>query len=129
MSGKLAQTNTIVGTPVKYICALDQKTAFEGRAEVKLMGLPSGVTAEAKSITKDDKEIVFDIITATNAVKGMHRTVFVAMNMKVNGQQITQSFASGGALRIDPTRQQLAEVKPEAKPAKPTAKTTPKTGK
>ena len=126
MSGKLAQTNTIVGTPVKYICALDQKTAFEGRAELKLMGLPSGVTAEAKSITKDDKEIVFDIITATNAVKGMHRTVFVAMNMKVNGQQITQSFASGGALRIDPTRQQLAEAKPETKPA---AKTPSKSGK
>ena len=126
VSGKLAQTNTIVGTPVKFICALDQKTAFEGRAEVKLMGLPSGVTAEAKSITKDDKEIVFDIITATNAVKGMHRTVFVAMNMKVNGQQITQSFASGGALRIDPTRQQLAEAKPETKPA---AKTPSKSGK
>lgn len=126
VSGKLAQTNTVVGNPVKFTCALDQKTAFEGRAEVKLMGLPSGVTAEAKSITKDDKEIVFDIVTATNAVKGMHRTVFVAMNLKLNGQQVTQSFASGGALRIDPIRQQVAEAKPEAKPA---AKTTPKTGK
>lgn len=124
VSGKLAQTNTIVGNPVKFTCALDQKTAFEGRAEVKLMGLPSGVTAEAKSITKDDKEIVFDIVTATNAVKGMHRTVFVAMNLKLNGQQVTQSFASGGALRIDPVRQQVAEAKPEAKPAsKPAAKT------
>lgn len=126
VTGKLAQTNTVVGNPVKFTCALDQKTAFEGRAEVKLMGLPSGVTAEAKSITKDDKEVVFDIVTATNAVKGMHRTVFVAMNLKLNGQQVTQSFASGGALRIDPIRQQVAEAKPEAKPA---AKATPKTGK
>ncbi|MBI5800736.1 MAG: pre-peptidase C-terminal domain-containing protein [Verrucomicrobia bacterium] len=117
VNGKLAQTNTIVGTPVKFICALDQKTAFAGRAEVKLMGLPAGVTAEPKSITKDDKEIIFDIVTATNAVKGMHRTVFVAMNMKVNGQQISQTFAGGGALRIDPVRQLVAEVKPEAKPA------------
>lgn len=117
VSGKLAQTNTVVGTPVKFVCALDQKTPFDGRAEVKLMGLPAGVTAEPKSITKDDKEIVFDITTATNAVKGMHRTVFVAMNLKINGQQVTQSFASGGALRIDPVRQQLAAAKSDAKSA------------
>lgn len=127
--GKLTQTNTIVGNPVKFVCSLDQKTPFEGRAEVKLMGLPAGATAEPKSITKDDKEVIFDVNVATNAVKGMHRTVFVAMNMKLNGQQITQSFAGGGALRIDPVRQQVAEVKPTAKPATPAAKTTPKTGK
>jgi len=127
--GKLVQTNAIVGNPVKFVCSLDQRTPFEGRAEVKLTGLPAGATAEAKSITKDDKEVVFDVNVATNAVKGMHRTVFVAMNMKLNGQQITQSFASGGALRIDPVRQQVAEAKPVAKPATPAAKTTPKTGK
>ena len=129
VTGKLTQTNTIVGTPVKFACTLDQKTPFEGRAEVKLTGLPAGVTAEPKSITKDDKEVIFDVNVATNAVKGMHRTVFVAMNMKLNGQQITQTFAGGGALRIDPVRQQIAEVKPAAKPATPAAKTTPKTGK
>ena len=116
VGGKITQTNTIIGTPVKLICSLDQKTPFDGRAEVKLMGLPAGATAEAKSITKDDKEIVFDVNTATNAVKGMHRTLFVAMNLKLKGQDVTQTFASSGALRIDPPRQQLAEAKPEAKP-------------
>jgi hypothetical protein len=125
VSGKLAQTNTVVGNPVKFICSLDQKTPFEGRAEVKLMGLPAGVTAESKSITKDDKEVVFDVNAATNAVKGMHRTVFVAMNLKLNGQQVTQTFASGGSLRIDPPRQQVAE----AKPAAVTPKAAPKSGK
>ncbi len=126
VSGKITQTNTIVGTPVKLLCTLDQKTPFEGRAEVKLMGLPAGTTAEPKSITKDDKEIVFDVITATNAVKGMHRSLFVAMNLTLKGQDVTQTFASSGALRIDPTRQQLAEAKP-AEP-KPVVK-SPKPGK
>lgn len=116
VGGKITQTNTIIGTPVTLVCTLDQKTPFEGRAEVKLMGLPAGATAEPKSITKDDKEVVFSVNTATNAVKGMHRTLFVAMNLKLKGQDITQTFASSGALRIDPTRQQLAEAKPEAKP-------------
>jgi len=125
VSGKLAQTNTVVGNPVKFICSLDQKTPFEGRAELKLMGLPAGVTAEPKSITKDDKEVVFDVNAATNAVKGMHRTVFVAMNLKLNGQQVTQTFASGGSLRIDPPRQQVAEAKPAVAPQK----TAPKSGK
>lgn len=125
VGGRLTQTNTVVGNPVKFVCALDQKTSFEGRAEVKLMGLPAGVTAEPKSITKEDKEIVFDVNAATNAVKGMHRTVFVAMNLKLNGQQVTQTFASGGSLRIDPPRQQVAEAKPVAPPQK----TTPKSGK
>ena len=116
VGGKITQTNTIIGTPVTLVCTLDQKTPFEGRAEVKLMGLPAGATAEPKSITKDDKEVVFKVNTATNAVKGMHRTLFVAMNLKLKGQDVTQTFASSGALRIDPTRQQLAEAKPEAKP-------------
>jgi hypothetical protein len=126
IGGKITQTNTIIGTPVQLVCTLEQKTPFEGRAEVKLMGLPAGATADPKSITKDDKEIVFDVNTATNAVKGMHRTLFVAMNMNLKGQQITQSFASSGALRIDPLRQQVAEAKPEPKPA---AKTPSKSGK
>ncbi|NDA67776.1 MAG: hypothetical protein EBY09_14240, partial [Verrucomicrobia bacterium] len=110
----------------KLLCTLEQKTPFEGRAEVKLMGLPAGATAEPKSITKDDKEIVFDVNTATNAVKGMHRTLFVAMNLKLKGQDVTQTFASSGALRIDPTRQQLAEAKTESKPVQ---KTPTKPGK
>lgn len=126
VSGKITQTNTIVGTPVQLLCTLDQKTPFEGRAEVNLMGLPAGTTAAPKSITKDDKEIVFDVITATNAVKGMHRSLFVAMNLKLKGQDVTQTFAASGALRIDPTRQQLAEAKPEAQPMK---KTPAKPGK
>ncbi|NBV23711.1 MAG: peptidase [Proteobacteria bacterium] len=129
VSGKLAQTNTIIGTPVKMICTLDQKTPFDGRAEVKLMGLPAGATAEPKSITKDDKEIVFDVNTATNAVKGMHRTLFVAMNLKLKGQDVTQTFASSGALRIDPTRQQLAEAKTEAKPVQKTPSKSSKSSK
>lgn len=127
VTGKIMQTNTIVGTPVKLLCTLDQRTPFEGRAEVKLVSLPAGATAEPKFITKADKEIVFDVITATNAVKGMHRSLFVAMNLKVNGQQITQTFAGGGALRIDPVRQQLAEAKPAATPKK--ALITSKPGK
>lgn len=116
VGGKIAQTNTIIGTPVKLVCTLDQKTPFEGRAEVKLMGLPAGATAAPKSITKDDKEIVFEVNTATNAVKGMHRSLFVAMNLNLKGQDVTQTFASSGALRIDPVRQQLAEARPEPKP-------------
>lgn len=128
VNGKLTQTNAVVGTPVKFVCTLDQKTPFEGRAEVMLTGLPAGVTAGSKSITKDDKEIVFDVNVATNAIKGMHRTVFVAMNMKFNGQQIGQSFASGGSLRIDPVRQPIAEAKPAAKAVTPAVKPTPKTG-
>ena len=128
VGGKITQTNTIVGTPVRLLCTLDQKTPFEGRAEVKLMGLPAGTTAEAKSITKDDKEIVFDVITATNAVKGMHRSLFVAMNLKIKGQDVTQTFAPSGALRIDPTRQQLAEAKPKPEP-KPVQKSPTKPGK
>jgi len=47
------------------------------------------------------------------------------MNLKLNGQQVTQTFASGGSLRIDPPRQQVAEAKPAVAPQK----TAPKSGK
>ena len=127
VGGKILQTNTLGGGSVKLRCELEQKTAFEGKAEVKLLGLPAGVTAEPKFVTKDDKEIFFDINTTTNATKGVHRSLFCSLSLKLNGQTVSQSFASAGAIRIDTPRTLVADAKPGAasaakKPKKPEAK-------
>jgi hypothetical protein len=119
VGGKIVQTNTLVGTSVKLRCELEQKTPFEGKAEVRLMGLPGGANAEPKYITKEDKEIFFEVNTTTNAVKGMHRSLFVAMDLKLKGQPVTQTFAGSGALRLDGPRAQLAEARPATPATKP----------
>ena len=114
VSGKIIQTNTLVGTSVKLRCELEQKTPFEGKAEIKLVGLPSGVSAAPKFITKDDKMVIFDLNTATNATKGMHRSVFCSMSLTLNGQTVAQSLAAGGAIRLDVPRTLVADAKPAA---------------
>ena len=114
VGGKIIQTNTLVGTSVKLRCELEQKTPFDGKAEIKLVGLPSGVTAEPKFITKDDKNVIFDLTTTTNATKGMHRSVFCSMSLAINGQTVAQTLAPNGAIRLDVPRTLVADAKPAA---------------
>ena len=114
VSGKIVQTNALVGTSFKLRCELEQKTPFDGKAEIKLVGLPSGVTAEPKFFTKDDKNVIFDVTTATNATKGMHRSVFCSMSLTLNGQTVAQTLAPAGAIRIDVPRTLVADAKPAA---------------
>ena len=116
--GKLEMTNVLVGNSTKMVCKLDQKIPFEGKANVKLLGLPSGVTADDRLITKDQTEVVFNITTATNAMKGLHRTLFCSVVISKGDEHITQSVGGGGVIRLEGPKVLLAEAKPAQPPSK-----------
>ncbi len=80
---------------------LDQKIPFEGKARLVLLGLPQGVTAEEREITKDDKEVKFPIKATPEAQVGQAKQLFVQFNLIKDGEPMTNSFAGGGILRVD----------------------------
>ena len=80
---------------------LDQKIPFEGKARLVLLGVPQGVTAEEREITKDDKEVKFNIKAAPDAQVGQARQLFVQFNLIRDGEPMVNTFAGGGILRVD----------------------------
>jgi hypothetical protein len=80
---------------------LEQKNAFEGKAKVALIGLPQGVTAEEREITKDDTEVKFPLKATPTAQVGQAKTIFVSFTLVRGGETMTDTVANGGILRVD----------------------------
>jgi hypothetical protein len=117
---KIEMASTEPGKPARVFCNLDQKVAFEGKADCKLLGLPNGATTSDATFTKDDKQVVFDVATTTATPVGQHKSLFCAVTIMKDGEPIAHSLGGGGCLRIDPPKPAATEVasaKPAEKPA------------
>jgi len=101
VGGTLVRTYIDQGGEGNMTLKLDQKNAFEGKAKVALVGLPQGVTAEEREITKDDKEVKFTLKATPEAMVGQHKTVFASFTLLRDGEPMTNTIASGGILRVD----------------------------
>ncbi len=112
VGGGLVRTYIDQGSEGTMTLKLDQKTPFEGKAKVVLLGLPQGVTAEEKEITKDDKEVRFTLKATPAAQVGQHKTVIASFTLIKDGEPMTSTVASGGILRVDKASAQpkVAEV-------------------
>ncbi len=111
VAGELVMTAVPQGGAGDMVCRIEQRRPFEGKAKIRLLGLPSGVTAEEREFTKDDKEIVFHLTANEKSPKGQHKTLFCGVDVPMNGDVVLHSIAPQGALRIDP-----APAKAGAKP-------------
>ena len=80
---------------------LDQKVPFEGKAKLVLQGLPNGVTAEEKEITKADTVMKFEIKADPKSPAGQHRQLFCQFKLLKDGEEMLSNFAQGGVLRVD----------------------------
>ncbi len=99
--GKFEAATTERGKSVKVVCKLEQKVPFEGKATLELLGLPSNTTAEKREITKDSKEVTFDVVTTEKSPAGLHKQLFCSLEVKVNGEIVKHTVATSGFLRID----------------------------
>ena len=64
------------GKPGVVLCKLDHHKTFEGKAKVKLLGLPAKVTAPELEIDKTTSELNFQLTTAADSPKGQHKNLF-----------------------------------------------------
>lgn len=102
VAGNMPIATTIQGYPTQVKCEITQKLEFPGKATVELLGLPTGATTHTVEMTKDSKEIVFNIVTAPDARVGLHRSLLCQMTVSYNDTQVTQTFGDRGTLRVDP---------------------------
>ena len=105
------------GKASQIIAKLEQKIPFEGKAKVKLMGLPDKVTAPEREISKADQEIVFPLSVDASVSPGSHKQLFCSVTFKKGDETIVQNIGAGGVLRIVPPKKS-AEAKKVAS-AKP----------
>jgi hypothetical protein len=106
LTGKIETLWVNPGKPGKLTVNLDHPKPFEGKATVRLIGLPDKVTTAEKEITKDDQEVVFDLTVDPKCPTGSHKNLFCAVDVKQDGHVIPHNIAHGGILRIVPPKKE-----------------------
>ena len=79
------------GQTVEMTVGLTQRHRFEGNAELQLIRLPSGVTAEKSSVTADGESAVFQLKVAEDARLGRHRGVGCQVQLHIEGEPVRYS--------------------------------------
>ena len=125
LAGKMQMAAVEQSTTSQVVCELTQNVKFEGKAKLELLGLPSNTTAEAREITAEDTKVIFDVVAAPKAAPGQSSSMFVQATIKKDGEDVVQSLAKGGVIRIDPARANAAPKPAQTASAAP-APTAPK---
>jgi hypothetical protein len=89
---------------------LQSAKPFEGKAKIRLLGLPEKVTAEEKEITKEDRQVTFDVKADPKCSPGSSKNLFCAVDVMQNGAVIPHTIASGGILRVTPEKKGATHV-------------------
>jgi len=110
VTGKIETLAANPGESPKLICKLDQKKPFDGKATLKLMGLPEKITASEAEITSEDKEVVFNLKIDPKCPFGSHKQLFCAADIKANSQSIPHNIGAGGVLRVVPPKNKETKV-------------------
>lgn len=101
VTGKIVRTSTDQGEPATVVCQLTQLTPFDGKAKIKLLGLPNKVTAPEMEITSADQEVQFAVATEAGSPAGQHKGLFCEISFDKEGERLVENTAQGGVLRID----------------------------
>ena len=108
------------GKPTEVLCKVEIGGKFDGKATVKLIGLPVKATAPDVDLTAGTAEVVFPVTTEAETPVGKHK-LFCQVIATVNGETLTQR-AGGTELRIDkPLPPKPAPVAAAPEPTKPDA--------
>lgn len=126
VSGKIEMASVVQGEVAPVVASLTQNTPFEGKATVRLVGLPPNATTEPKEITSADTQVAFDVKTDAKTPPGQHKTLFCVVTVTgAGGEPIVHNIAGGGVLRVDAPKPDVpkpavaAAAKPTSQPAKP----------
>jgi hypothetical protein len=125
MLATLQMTAAEQGKPTAVLCKLDQKVPFEGKAKVKLLGLPPNATAQEIEIAATDKEVTIPVTVDAKTPIGTHQTLFCRVTVMKDGSEIIHNLARGGVLRVDappPPKKDAPPPPPVQTAAKPPAK-------
>ena len=91
------------GERKKYVWTVRHHQAFEGRATVRLLGLPKGVVVDGSEpfLTSTASQVSFSLIATDIALLGQAKDLICEVTVPVGEQTIVQRTGRG-TLRIDP---------------------------
>ena len=104
LTGKIETLWVNPGKSGKLTVNLQPTKPFEGKATIRLCGLPERVTAPERTITKDDQEVEFDLTVDPKCPAGSYRNLFCAVDVPEDGRVIPHTIAAGGILRVVPPK-------------------------
>ena len=110
LAGKIETAWSNPGKPARLTVNLEPAKPFDGKARMQLCGLPEKITAPEKEITKDDREVVFDITVDAKCATGTYRNLFCAVDVPERGRTIPHTIAAGGMIRIVPPKKEVVKV-------------------
>ncbi len=120
----LAATAIEQGAAGQLAVTVEHIKPFEGEAALELVGLPNEVTAEARKITKDASQVVFDLATTVKSPAGNHNTVRCRAVLTENGEPIVHLLGPGELRILTPAPKKVDET-PQPEPAPQPAETKP----
>jgi hypothetical protein len=104
LSGKIETLWLNPGKSGKLTVNLQQKKLFDGKATIRLCGLPEKVTCAEKHVTKEDQEVVFDVTADPACAPGSFKNLFCSLEIRQDGELIPHNIAHGGILRVVPPK-------------------------
>jgi hypothetical protein len=110
LSGKIETLSAHPGESEKLTVNVQQLKPFDGKAKVRLMGLPEKITAPEIELSKDDKTVSFDVALDSKCQTGSFKNLFCAVDIVANGEKIPHNIAAGGILRVLPVKAETAKV-------------------
>lgn len=122
----LQRSSVELGNETEIVGAVELLKELKAAATVELVGLPHKVTAEPMQITKDTKELVFKIKTATDSPAGNHKNIFCKVVVTENAEPITHARLGSTELRVDKPLPKPVAVAPKKVAPKVVKKTAPK---
>jgi len=110
VGGKIQTVTAMPGESATLTVELRQLKPFEGRAKIRLLGLPEHVTAPEKEITSQDHSVTFELAVDPKCAPGSFRNLFCAVDVVQAGEVIPHHIASGGILRVRPEKRETGKL-------------------
>jgi hypothetical protein len=92
------------GQEAKLLCKLDQRKHFDGKARIRVLGLPEGIIASDAQVTSNDKEITIKIKVGDKVPPASYRNFLCAADVIHNGHVIPHNLAAGAVIRVVPPK-------------------------
>jgi hypothetical protein len=115
VTGKIETAWSNPGKSARLTLNLETARPFDGKATIKLCGLPDKITTAEKEISKDDKEVVFDLDVDAKCPTSTFKNLFCAVDIPAHGQLVPHTLAAGGIVRVVPPKKIAAAPVKEAK--------------
>lgn len=104
LAGKIETLWLNPGKTGKLTVSLQQRRPFDGKATIRLCGLPEKITCPQREITKDDQEVEFDVRVNPACAPGSFKNLFCYVEVKDQGELVRHNIAQGGILRVIPPK-------------------------